>query len=233
MAGCGPHEVATVVRIAAPVGVHSSMAGAPGGPAYDGTPRQQLGDRGRRDRHRAVGARDRGPTRRRPGETTTSLDRQVDEAGTRADHVGDRVEGADLVEGDVGGSVAVGPAPRPRRAARRCASARRATGSSRSASQQQRPMSRQERCCAESRDLDVAAGGGEAVADDLLDPELHRLGRDRVDGALEHVERVRRRRRGRRAACRRSRRRRRRPRPSWVCRADPVGRTRAAKTPAP
>ena len=38
MAGCGPHAVARVVSRAAPVGVHSSMAGAVSGPAYDGAP---------------------------------------------------------------------------------------------------------------------------------------------------------------------------------------------------
>ena len=36
--GCGPYDVASVVSSAAPVGVQSSVAGAPGGPAYDGTP---------------------------------------------------------------------------------------------------------------------------------------------------------------------------------------------------
>ena len=37
-------------------------------------------------------------------------------------------------------------------------------------------------------DLDVAAGGGEAVAGDGLGGERDRLGRDRVDGPTEHVE---------------------------------------------
>src|SRR5262245_49343690 len=39
MAGCGPQRVASALSNAAPVGVQSSVAGAPGAPAYDGAPR--------------------------------------------------------------------------------------------------------------------------------------------------------------------------------------------------
>ena len=67
IAGWGPQPVARVVSSAAPVGVHSSMAGAPAGPAYDGTPRSSSAtagggtgsvpwaplDRARADRDRA------------------------------------------------------------------------------------------------------------------------------------------------------------------------------------
>ena len=52
-------------------------------------------------------------------------------------------------------------------------------------------------------DLDVAAGGGEAVALHLLDAQGHRLGRDRVDGLAGRSRAGRRRRAGRPAACHR------------------------------
>ena len=83
------------------------------------------------------------------GETTTSVCAEVDEAGAGADDVGDRVEGADLVEVDVGGVVAVGAglgAGEPLEDAQRQArDAARRGRRLRSAS-----MSRQVRWCTES-----------------------------------------------------------------------------------
>ena len=163
IAGCGPYDVARVVSSAAPVGVQSSVAGAPSGPAYDGTPVSSAATAG--------GGTGRVPCAPRTvpeptaiGVTTTSVGARWTNAGAHPDHVGDRVERADLVEVHVERVVAVHGAlgdREPLEDAQREVADRvgRADASrSRVADVAPGPVVRR------VGDLDVDAGRGEAVA---------------------------------------------------------------------
>ena len=105
------------------------------------------------------------------GETTTSVEPEVHEPGADPDHVGDRVEGADLVEVHV--VAGRGRAPRPRRPASRskARSARSRTSSSSAAAVSSARTSRQVRWWRRVGDLDVHAGRGEAAAGHPLDAQ--------------------------------------------------------------
>ena len=138
--------------------------------------------------------------------------RGASSAAQHPDHVGDRVERADLVEVHV--------VRRRCRAPRASASASRAKTSrapGAHAGRRGRPpraaRGRRARCgAAASATRDVDPGRREPVpAYDLGASSRDRLGRHRVDGGLHHRRAARRHRPGRRAACRRWRRRRRRP----------------------
>ena len=202
--GCGPQPVASVVSRAAPVGVHSSIAGAPGGPAYDGTPRSSSATAGGGTGSVPCALRTVPGADRDGGDHDVARRRaEVHEAGADPDHVGDRVERADLVEVHVERVAAVhgalGDGQPLEGAGGQVAHRRR----SRSARGEQVADVAPGAVVHGVGELDVAAGGGEAVAGDLLDAQRHRLGGDRVDRGLQHLDRHARRRAGRRAACRR------------------------------
>ena len=153
---------------------------------------------------------------------------EVDEAGAGADHVGDRVERPDLVEGDVEGVAAVDgrlgdgePLEDPQRQG--------PDGFGEVGALEQRPDVPPGAVVLGVGDLDVAAGRREPVADHLLDPEGDRLGGDRVDGGLEDVDGYAGADEGaQQHVAARARRRVDPERHRWTRRA-----TRAAKTPAP
>ena len=110
---------------------------------------EQLGDGGRRDRQRAVGAAHvAGADGDRRDDDLGRA--EVDEAGARSDDVGDRVEGARPRGSGRRRCRGRGRGPRRRRAARRCAAPGARPGSSRSASLSSASMSRQVRWCTES-----------------------------------------------------------------------------------
>ena len=113
---------------------------------------------------------------------------QVGHAGADPDDVGDRVEGADLVEGHVVGGVVV----------------HRALGGRQPREDPGGPLThrlvevgRGEQAAyvvpgavgGAVGDLDVAPGGAQAGPVDPLDAQGDRLGGDRVDGALQHLDR--------------------------------------------
>ncbi|CAB4734048.1 unannotated protein [freshwater metagenome] len=147
---------------------------------------QQLGDRRRRHREDAVGGRDRpGPDGDLAHDHRAA---EVHEPRRDADDVGDRVEGADLVEVHVvrvravHGALGLG---QPSEGGERQVADRGVEGC---ALQQQADVA-PGAVVGRVGDLDVAAGRGEAAAGDLLDPQRHLLRRDRVDRRLQHLER--------------------------------------------
>ena len=156
---------------------------------------EQLGDRGRRDRERAVGAADRagadgdradddpvvgrGGRSRRTTPTTSAI---ASRAPTSWKCDVERVVAVDAGLGD----------GQPLEDAR---ARGRATGSSRSALAEQRPDVAPGAVVAESATSTWQRVAARPLRVDLLDAERDRLGRDRVDGALQHVDAVRRRRR--------------------------------------
>ena len=97
MAGSGPNRSTTVVRIAAPVGVVSSISTVD---SASGTPLQELGRRRGGQRHPAVRRLDPAPARRHRAGLEPVDAEQVEPDG-RADDVDDRVDRADLVEVDL------------------------------------------------------------------------------------------------------------------------------------
>ena len=104
IAGCAPEPVALAASSAAPVGVHSSSST---GPPYDGRPRSSSATAGAGTGSRPC-AVPTWPPPTRDGRDTTSVSRaEVLQPGAGADHVGDRVEGADLVEVHLVGGGAV------------------------------------------------------------------------------------------------------------------------------
>ncbi len=109
-------------------------------------------------------------------------------AGRGADHVGDRVEGTDLVEVHlvVGGAVRLGLGTgQPGEDVERLA----AYGLVQVRSLEERTHVRPRPVLVARRDLHVDAGRSEAGAPDLRRDQPHRLDPDRVDRGLQHVER--------------------------------------------
>ena len=208
--GCGPQPVASVVRSAAPVGVHSSIAGAPSGPAYDGTPTSSCATAGGGTGSVPWAPRtDPEPTA--TGLTTTSSGPRCDDPGADADDVGDRVQRPDLVEvhvhrrdavhGGLGhGEALEGP---QREVADRLVQRRL---------EEQRADVAPGPVVDRVVDLDVAPGRGEAAARHGSTRRATGSGLTASTASCRTPRRALRPRAARRGACRRSRRRTRRPR---------------------
>ncbi len=110
------------------------------------------------------------------------------EPGADADHVGDGVERADLVEVHVARVAAVHGAlgdGQPLEGPGREVAHRRVEGGGGQQVADVAPGA----VLHGVGQLDVAAGGGEAVAGDVLDAQRHRFGGDRVHRGLQHRDR--------------------------------------------
>ena len=238
IAGCGPHAVARVVSRAAPVGVHSSIAGAPAGPAYDGTPRSSSATAGG-GTGRVPCAPRTVPEPTATGETTTSA---VDvPSRARCTKPAQTPTTSAIASSaptswkcDVERVAAVHGRPRPRRAARRPAWPGR--GRPRRGRRRRAGPGCRARCgaCTESAISTWQRVAAKPLRETCSTRSATGSGAIASTARLEDVDRHAGADAGRRAACRRSRPTRRRPRSSCAsARGAALRATRAANTPAP
>ena len=186
IAGCGPKPVALAVSSAAPVGVHSSIAGAVGGPAYDGAPRSSCATAGGGTGIEPCAPRTV-PEPTATGETTRVSRRRC--SSPAATPTTSAIASSAPTSWKCTSSGVV-PCTAASATASRSKVARPGGG----------PLG--ERRGVEQRghvvpgpvgdavrDLHVAAGGGEPVAGHGLGAQGDVLGRHRADRVLEHVDR--------------------------------------------